>query len=377
MNQPEHGSGNVFPVKIAAVLLTMLLVTLPLAADPIGRIEYFEGDVELVRNGEIRDAFQIAPGEELLAMDVIQTGFDGYVEVVLTVSGRSTIRIRENTAYYVEVDRRTGGGTETRLRILNGSLEAAVDQLAGNSTFSVATRTAVVGVRGTEFDVLTTPDESTLAGVRSGSVEVTAGGRQVRAERGTAVEAQPDRAPQSRTVPGGNFERYYAAWTETRLQAFRSGAPTFIRAYVRRYRDTEPNFQAAYQELIRHRDRLREAAAVESPNLGADMRLRTEVRPAIIRMRSILPLFENTVYRLRELHRFHEQGIGRTQIDNESSTAFFERFGARERQLMAQLSEVRAIFRLFQQIEQRGFGGLPEGLQSPFGGGSPINSMRF
>lgn len=364
------------PAVFIAAYLMSTLVPMIASANPIGRIEYLEGAVELLRDGEIRDGFALNPGENLYEMDVLQTGFDGYVEVSLTANGRTTVRINENTAYYIELEQRTGGGTEARLRVLTGSLEMAVQQLSRNSTLTVQTRTASLGVRGTEFDVITAPDESTLTGVRSGRVEVTAGGRRVDATGGVAVEAQPDRAPQSRQVPGGDFERYYQSWTETRLQAFRSGAPTFVRAYVRRYRDTEPDFQVAYRELMRFRDRLEQAAGAGSSALGGDMRLRTEVSPAIIRMRSVLPLFENTVYRLRELQRFHDQGIGTTTIDNQSSREFFTAFGRDARRLMAQLAEVRTVFRLYRTIEERSFGGLPGG-DSPFGGDSPIDSMRF
>lgn len=363
-------------VLIPAVLASLVLVA-TLDAEQIGRIEYLQGNVELLRGEEVLDAFSLGPGEPLFEMDVIQTGFDGYAEIVLTVNGRTMIRVKENTAYYLEIQPRTGGGAEARLRVLTGSIEMAVEQLSRNSTITVSTRTSTMGVRGTEFDVLTAPDESTLTGVRSGVVTVTAAGREVRADGGMAVEAQPEQAPRSTRVPDGDFERYYQTWTETRLQAFRSGATTFIRAYARRYRDMEPDFESAYENLMRHRDRLREATRGDSPALGTDMRLRTEVSPAIIRMRSILPLFENTVYRLRELQRFHEQGVGTTQIDNESSAEFFARFAAEERRLTRRLAEVRAVFRMYRTIEQRSFGGLPGGLESPFGGDSPINSMQF
>jgi hypothetical protein len=105
--------------------------------------------------------------------------------------------------------------------------------------------------------------------------------------------------------------------------------------------------------------------------------------PAIIRMRSVLPLFETTVYRLRELQRFHDQGIGQTQIDNRSSTEFFRAFAMEERELLRKLTEVRTIFRLYGEVDERSFGGLPGGDREdgpgPFGtdGGSLLDSMRF
>ncbi|TVR70273.1 MAG: hypothetical protein EA427_06245 [Spirochaetaceae bacterium] len=365
------------PVLVLPVILAVIPpVAVELAAEPVGRIEYLHGEAALLRDGEIVQGPALSPGEELFGMEVIQTGSDGYVEVLLTTGGRAAVRIRENTAYYVDTETRTDGGIRTRLRLLSGSLEIGVEQIARNSTMDVETRTAVIGVRGTEFDILTAPDGSSLLGVRRGRVDLSTQGRQARVEEGLAVEMLPDSPPAGRVVPEGDFDRFYASWRETRLRAFRSGAPVFIQAYVRRFRDTEPSFQASYQELMRHRDRLREATRSDSPGPGADMRLRTEVSPAIIGMRSVLPLFENTFYRLRELDRFHRQGIGRTMIDGEDSEDFFRRFARDERRLMGQLSEVRAVFRLYQEIEKRSFGGLPGG-ESPFGGAGLLDSMRF
>lgn len=361
---------------VLSLLLVLMTVSAPVVAYQVGRIEYIHGHVDIIRDGSIIDSREISPGEPVFAMDLIQTGHDGYAEVELSVMGLATIRISENTAYYVEAEPRTGGGTRGRVRVLSGSVGMAVRRLERTSSLDVETRSVVVGVRGTEFDILAAPDESVLVGVRSGQVEVAASGRQARLQSGRAAEIIPDRTPTVRTVPDGDFEVFYSDWREVRLNAFRSGAPTFVVAYVRRFRDTEPAFRDAYQELMRYRDRLRRAVDDAPAGPGVDMRLRSEVSPAIIRMRSILPLFENTVYRLRELERFHRQGIGVTRIDNESSADFFHVFSREERRLMQQLSEVRSVFRDYQRIEQRSFGGLPGG-DSPFGGSSILDSMRF
>ena len=179
-------------------------------------------------------------------------------------------------------------------------------------------------------------------------------------------------------MPGGDFQRYYARWTETRLQAFRSGASTFIRAYARRYEDTKPTFLDAYERLVVYREPLREAEEHDGGTLGDQMRLRAEIGPALIAMRSIFPLFEDTVYRLRELSRFHDQGIGRTQIEGVDSERFFRAFDAEEREVTARLAEVRSIFRMYRAVEARGFAGFPEGLENPFGDtGTILDSMRF
>lgn len=365
---------------VAAVLFVGFAV--PILAQEVGRLSYLEGDVQLLRDGELREGSDVAIGESILNLDVIQTGFDGYVEVELTAPSSVTVRVQENAAYYVD-EAGSGSQSAVTVRLLTGRLEMAVSELSRDSSLSVETQTATLGVRGTEFDVLIAPDEGTLFGIQEGQVEVAAGGRRVGAEGGTAVEVLPDRRPRAETVPGGDFEAYYSNWTEIRLRAFRSGAPTFIRAYARRYLDTRDTFDTAYRDLVALRPGLEDAVNQGQSSLGADMRIRSEMSPAIIRMRSILPLFETTVYRLRELQRFHDQGIGRTQIDERSSTDFFRAFAREEGELLRRLAEVRTIFRLYREIDERSFGGLPSGSRdendSPFDSddGSLLDSMRF
>jgi hypothetical protein len=123
--------------KLILLLAFLPALSIVLHADPAGRIEYLQGEVTLLRDGEITEGYQINSGDPLYLMDVIETGNDGYVEVLLTSGGRTTVRIRENTAYYVEAESRTGGGTRTRLRILTGSVEMAVHQVARNSTLDL------------------------------------------------------------------------------------------------------------------------------------------------------------------------------------------------------------------------------------------------
>lgn len=361
-------------VRTNVIAIALLLgIAITMEAQEIGRIEYIEGDVQLLRDDEIRDAFDLPIGTPVFELDVIQTGYDGYAEVTITADQNTTIRVRENSAYYVEI-RESNGGQDTRVRLLNGTLESTVRQIGRQARYSVETQTAVLGVRGTTFDVITSPDEATLLGVREGQVALEAGGREILAGANTAVEALPNQSPRGRQVD--NLDSYYGQWVEVRLQAFRSGAATFIRAYARRYEDTSPNFAAAYRELAAFRPRL-EAAVNQQDALGGDMRLRTETSPALLRMRSILPLFENTVYRLRELRRFHDQGIGRTDIGGTSSTEFFRRFARQEDLILRRLSEVRTIMRLYGEIEDRSFGGLPGDGGSPFGGESILDQMSF
>jgi hypothetical protein len=356
---------------------TALLLPLAVGAQEVGRIAYLEGRVEIVRDGTIRSGFDVSIGDSLRELDLIQTGGDGYVEIELVDPAGSVVRVFEDSAYYLEVTADTAGNEVARLKLLTGTLEVAVNNVSRRSRLDVETRGAVFGVRGTEFDVLTAPDESVLLGVREGTVAAGTQGSSVTVSAGSAAERTEGGSFRQQQVPNGDFEGYYDRWTAQRLEVFRAGAPVFVRAYAGRYLDSIDSFRAAHRELQAFRPRL-ENAARSGSSLGSDMLLRQEISPAIIRMRSILPIFENTVYRLRELSRFHAQGIGVTSIGSGTSRAFFERFAMQEGDLLRDLGEVRYLFRLYGQIEERSFGGLPGG-ESPFGtsGTDFLDSMQF
>ncbi len=371
-------SKTVIVPMILVLAGTMFFFPTTIRAQEIGRIAYLEGEVEIVRDGSIRSGFDVAIGEPLREFDLIQTGSEGFVEIELDLPAGSVVRILENSAYYLEVATDNGGNETARLKLLTGTLEVAVNNVSRRSRLDVETRNAVFGVRGTEFDVLTTPDESVLLGVREGNVAAASQDSSLVVSAGSAAQRTEGGALREERVPNGDFEGYYDRWTAQRLEVFRAGASVFVQAYVRRYLESVDAFRAAHRELQAFRSRLENAAEQGGASLGSDMLLRQEISPAIIRMRSILPLFENTVYRLRELDRFHAQGIGVTTIDGETSRTFFEGFAMQEGDLLRNLGEVRYLFRLYGQIEERSFGGLPGG-ESPFETNSTdfLNKMQF
>lgn len=345
-------------------------------AQNAGRIVYVEGQVDILREGAFLNPASITIGAEVSASDTVQTGPDGYAEIEMPSAGGGQINIKVNaaSAYYMETGR-TSQGSGTTVRVLRGSLGARVQRLAGNEQVHVRTGTAVLGVRGTEFDVLTMPDDSVLFAVTSGSVVVTdALGAEFAADSGKAVETLPDQTGRALSFDPRNPQTLYQEWSDLRFAVFRNGARVIMQAYADRYQQTTPDFQRAYRDLMAFRSRLT-AAVSGSGNLGQDMRLRTDISPAIVRMRSILPMYEHTVYRIWDFRRFHQQGIGPDRINGRTANAFFNEFAAGERALMVQLAEVRYMFRLYGQLEERSFGGLPGG-GSPFGGSSLLDSAR-
>ena len=172
---------------IAAVALAMLFFAVPLCADQ-AFIEYFEGDVSVIRGTE---DFFADFGEPLDAGDLIMTGPGSLA--VISVNERVQVKLRENTDLWIDsvaenaaVTLRSGGVFARVAR----SIETIGKRAAG---FEVKTPTVVAGVRGTEFFVAygrTVEEEPDLwLCVNEGRVEVAvpSTGESVTVEEGEGI----------------------------------------------------------------------------------------------------------------------------------------------------------------------------------------------
>jgi hypothetical protein len=351
---------------LLTVVLLFLLCPIPTFAQEIGRIEYLDGIVDIHRGGEIVELFPSDIGFPLEALDTIQTGPDGQVEFSLSTLKRrgTSVRVGNNTTFLVETSLEAGGA-KTRIEVFTGSLSLKVARLTGRESLSVTTESAVMGVRGTEFEVITAPDGGVLVLCEDGSVSCKdQNQREIIASPGTGVEKVPGTSISSVDVEPEDFENFKRQWRETRMEIFRSGAPVFFRAYIQQFRRVEPRFSEAYAELSVFDSRLKEYArrsSEGSSSIGSGelYRFRAEISPALARMRSIIPLYRQTFFRLSELLRYYqESGIARDEIiDGTRVSDFFRNFQRRLRQDRERIARVEHWFKLY-----RGLGG--EGRES-------------
>lgn len=102
--------------------------------------------------------------------------------------------------------------------------------------------------------------------------------------------------------------------------------------------------------------------------MGQLIQAKAEVSPAVVRMRSVLPVFEMVYYRLKVLEKYHDQGLGRVVIQSGlTSKQFFNTYKNRKASLERMLADVRYMFKLYNIINDASGGG-PSILDAPFGG---------
>lgn len=361
--------------KLVSLLPFLLLPAAIVAAQAVGVVSYIDGEVSVYRDGaQVR---RVDIGTEIRNLDLVETGDDGVVQVEVTTPTTSSteVSVRPNSSFYFDYEEVEGTRTTT-YQVLAGNMAFRVQRIAGDGSVRVRTRSTVAGVRGTDFEVVTGADESVLVAVTEGQVGVAN-------DAGDAVAVVPGYVAQS--LQGGGVERvrvsvsdlpnFISEWEDLRLDVFRSGAATFVRAYASRFLGEWAEFREAREALARYRSTLAEWDR-GSGSVRDSVRIKMALGPAVIGLRSILPRFELTFYRLRELAGFHAEGIGVTQLeDGSSSTGFFRSFARVESTVTQELADARYLLRAYRAVEEAGMSDDIFGGSSPFGGsGSPGSS---
>lgn len=129
-------------------LITFLLPALSLAAQ-VGRVTGLKGSAEFRVKNNIPYS-PIKSGDVVQQGNWIRTGADGWVE--LTLEDKSRFTLANNTEFEITSFLLTKNKREGTFNLTHGKLRASVVKLAGRqSGMSVKSGTAVAGIKGTEF----------------------------------------------------------------------------------------------------------------------------------------------------------------------------------------------------------------------------------
>ena len=346
---------------VIKILCCLFVLALPvaIAAQDVGFIEYLSGSVSVQHNGEVEDLATDDIGYSLFEYDLISTGSNGLVELVLDGVGSSgtKLTIHEDTVFTVE----TGGQRaypDTKLKILKGSIGLRVTKLLNGSSLTVHTETAAMGVRGTSFNVVTGPDGSVLVVCSEGKVSCTGyKGDEFFAIPGTGVEKLPAENMGTVSVEKGSEEAFIQTWSQTRKDIFKSGARIFVKAYWSQWNNIRDLYSSAYNNLVKKSALIQQygmkAEASGYETSGAMVKVKAEVSDEIIEIRKIFSLYEQVFYRLVELESYHNTGIGAVQLDKKTtSEAFFAGFSRKEAEYRSELAVTRYLLRMYLYINR-------------------------
>ncbi len=357
---------------LISILLAFSIFSISAQESPeAGTIVYLEGDVDVYRDGEIIDRSIVDIGFPVEIYDIIETKSDSMAEISMTdhYGGDSRIIVKPGTVFAVEYTEKAGS-RQNLLQMMKGSIGARIKRLAGTEGFMLKTGSAVMGVRGTSFDVLESPEGGILVTCDEGKVSCRdIDGNEVIARPGSAVENVAEKDISVLNVAVEDIELYQQFWMKTRQEVFRNGAEVFIKSYVNQYMEALPRFLEAYRELTSERGTL-EKYGIESKgfSLGDLINAKTAATPSVVKMRGTLPLFEMVYFRLQELKGYHDQGLGYGRLESGLTTEdFFRDFSKQSAGMNLFLSDTRYLLKLYFNIHEASGGG-PSIMDDPFGG---------
>gem|GEM_PF-4934574 len=202
-------------------------------------VTYVDGDAEY-KPDAASPWVNLEEGQHVSNSGYIKTGANSSVELV----GSTKVRLlfASNTLARLHLD---GAPVKDRVLIQAGQVLAEV--LGAGAAFQVRTPTAVMGVRGTQFTVLTNPESGAVVAVKKGKVFSLGKSADGEATGGTLVAAgqkaltTPGGAPKVATL-GAQDARYFD------FQAFDALGSGKIPTLFDHYKDQQDAFFRAFSD---------------------------------------------------------------------------------------------------------------------------------
>ena len=242
------------PLSLALALLVLPLFSLSAASSDsvVGQIEDFEGSVSVVRSGKQID---IDYGEELLSRDLVKTGSDGYLVVGLDrrvgMSGTLVIRPKTICALSTVVE---NGQPATEADTFAGTVAVKVKKIAGDPRFRIRSGATVMGVRGTEFLVTSSPNNAVLVSCSEGRVECKSeyNGKPdvVDAVPGQVVEKRDGERFKRIPVAVSSVAAFHDRWGTGEIDAFKASPVQVLDQYAVTYERYKTDYIKASEALL-------------------------------------------------------------------------------------------------------------------------------
>ncbi|MFW5744118.1 MAG: FecR family protein [Spirochaetota bacterium] len=324
-----------------------------IVADEVGTVSYVEGFPEIVREGtDVHE--EIDFGFRIENFDVVRTDERSSLEIDFDPETGidASVGVEPDTHFAVELSSLRTEQTGA-IELIAGSVSVTARRLTGRSRFEIRTPAAIMGVRGTVFDVTGAPGGELLVTTEEGLVEVTdQDGRSLFASPGEAVEVDEESAL-LRTV---RYDREQIAafrqqWRAERLERFIENAPRILSFYGRRYLRAREDFVSAYADLMSHRDLvdewIDEARRGVRPRAGS-LRERREFVAALRNVRLAMFRLEPVMARLDQMAPFVREFVATVEIEPGVTAADLYGTVNDDRRLMRRrVAEVRRVLKLF------------------------------
>lgn len=373
--------------KSIFLIIAMLAATL-WAQNNEAVITYLEGTVDISRNGEYLDWGDVDIGTVIENYDLLETGFDGYVEIEVStpVSPAVIVKIEPDTTFYYDT-KQVQGNTKTSFQLLTGSIGMKVQRLYNDSELDININNSVMGVRGTEFKVSSTVDGATLVTTKEGRVSCkNESGKEWYSYPGVICESSEEGGYKEIPLPVDQIDAYEQKWIEDRLNILRSNLKISLNHYTEIYNQYYPKFDRIWGNLESKDDVFakwnRYIRQGVQPSLSEAVLAKQAISREIIELRSVLPIFQQGFYVLKELGKAYKEGYG--QDISRPRKQLMDHFFNNYRDTRQKLTKTLYYFRIYLEMTKRISGSdyAPEGLLDITSGsnmlmGPPVPNSPF
>jgi hypothetical protein len=336
---------------LSLVLLGVLSAWPVFAAKVVGEINYVSGEVSIIRNGKTLDAKQVKIGGPVEDFDLVRTGAKGLVELTVRTPSKEAIqlKVQSNTAFAIEMGKISKDKDQATFRMMSGTLALKVDKLSG-SEVQVKTKSAAMGVRGTDFEVTTAPTEDLLVTCVEGEVMCTdANGDEESVKPGNVIELIADEGGfHNLPVTKAELAAYRQNWFVKRIEVFKAVAPKVVKGL-------SATFNLSYQALVKSYEALKRSGKIIDKWMKEDregkyasraelLREKKAIIGAIFKIKISLFAFEHVYYRLLELEYYVNQGYG---ANDPEVKQFFAELARKKQNIEMMMAEITYVFKLY------------------------------
>jgi hypothetical protein len=356
-------------LAIGALLFISTMAVAALSTPKVGGIDYAEGVVTIGRGGKVISAPNI--GDPILSGDFIKTQGDGMLIIAMDkntgMNGKITVQPR--SSLYINLDA-VKGEPRTQIQILTGAIGSKVNKLTGSPTVTVTSSSAVMAVRGTEYEVAVSinaddasanAQQALLVTCMESKVAVNDGMEEVEVSAGKVLEKRPGERFRFLPVAVSSVRGFSQRWITDEIAAFRADAPRALADYATRYADLSAKFEAAYDPFQKSPTAKKWAeedrtGAKINPLNPAVMREKKELAGYLLNIKKVLFVFERVYYRVDEISDAIAGTADERRDIRPGQTAgdFIQSVRAEREKLAAEVARYRYIEELFRQRDPDG-----------------------
>lgn len=289
------------------------------AASAVGTVEYLEGDVSLTRAGAVLKDLDI--GDPIENFDLIKTGTDGSVIIALSAETgmNGTLTVKPKSVFSVKTES-VKGVPATEGDMIAGSVAVKAKKIAGDPSLRLRTTSTVMGVRGTQFEVVISVNDSILVGCSEGRVACSD-------EEGASLDAVPGKSVlRSAGEPLANvpvavsdLETFRKNWIADEIDAFRADPVRALDQYGKAYRRYKAEFKTAFDPLAADSalgtwsSEYRRGVTPRANDVAV-MNQKSQVAPKLMKVRRVLFFFERVYWRLNEIQSIAGSDVMRKNL---------------------------------------------------------------